>query len=127
MKKDATDALEEKYFRPVITQSSPSRTARVAKTRGTAPPCGSVIEKQKKIAPDSSLASERSLCSSAPKRALSCALPVSGAWVPNTMGAHRPRPRDSTTERVVKLDASEARNSAAPTISGGFPGRSNDR
>ena len=54
MKKEATDALEEKYFRPVITQSSPSRTARVVKTRGSAPPCGSVIEKQEKISPDSS-------------------------------------------------------------------------
>ncbi len=54
MKNEATDALLEKYFRPVITQSSPSRTARVVKTLGSAPPCGSVIEKQEKISPDSS-------------------------------------------------------------------------
>lgn len=54
MKKEATEALEEKYFRPVMTQSSPSRTARVVKTRGSAPPCGSVIEKHEKISPDSS-------------------------------------------------------------------------
>nr|CRL71863.1 hypothetical protein CPGR_00782 [Mycolicibacter nonchromogenicus] len=53
MKNDATDALEEKYLRPVITQSSPSRTARVVNTRGSAPPCGSVMEKQEKISPDS--------------------------------------------------------------------------
>ncbi len=53
MKNEATEALEEKYFRPVITQSSPSRTARVVNTRGSAPPCGSVIEKQEKISPDS--------------------------------------------------------------------------
>jgi hypothetical protein len=54
MKNEATDALEEKYFRPVITQSPPSRKARVLNTRGSAPPCGSVIEKHEKISPDSS-------------------------------------------------------------------------
>ncbi|CNH70043.1 Uncharacterised protein [Mycobacterium tuberculosis] len=53
MKNDATEALDEKYFRPVMTQSSPSRTARVVNTRGSAPPCGSVIEKHEKISPDS--------------------------------------------------------------------------
>ena len=36
-----------------MIQSSPSRTARVVNTRGSDPPCGSVIEKVEKISPDS--------------------------------------------------------------------------
>src|SRR5579875_1966362 len=95
MKNEATDALEEKYFRPVMTQSSPSRTARVVNTRGSAPPWGSVIEKQEKISPDSSPARYRSFCSWVPKRARISALPVSGACVPNTIGAQGLRPRIS--------------------------------
>ncbi len=47
-------ALEEKYLRPVMTQSSPSRTARVVNIVGSAPACGSVIEKQEKHSPSSS-------------------------------------------------------------------------
>ncbi len=37
-------ALEEKNFHPLMTHSSPSRTARVVNTVGSAPPWGSVIE-----------------------------------------------------------------------------------
>jgi hypothetical protein len=44
MRNAAVLALEEKYFQPSITQSSPSRTARVVNCVGSAPPCGSVIE-----------------------------------------------------------------------------------
>ena len=44
MRNDAVFALEEKYFQPLITQSSPSRTALVLNCVGSAPPCGSVIE-----------------------------------------------------------------------------------
>ena len=40
----AVFALEEKYFQPLITQSSPSRTAAVLNWVGSAPPWGSVIE-----------------------------------------------------------------------------------
>jgi hypothetical protein len=54
MKNDATEAFDEKNFRPAITQSSPSQTARVVKTRGSAPPYGSVIEKHEKSSPASS-------------------------------------------------------------------------
>ena len=45
MRNDAIDANEENHFSPLITQSSPSCTALVVKTFGSAPPCGSVIEK----------------------------------------------------------------------------------
>lgn len=45
MRNDAVLALEEKYFQPLITQSSPSRTAAVVNwVGGSEPPCGSVIE-----------------------------------------------------------------------------------
>jgi hypothetical protein len=40
----AVRALDEKNFRPLITQSSPSRTALVVNSVGSAPACGSVIE-----------------------------------------------------------------------------------
>ncbi len=44
IRNDAVFALDEKYFQPLITQSSPSRTALVVNWVGSAPPCGSVIE-----------------------------------------------------------------------------------
>ena len=47
-------ALEENHFSPLMTHSSPSRTARVVKRVGSAPPCGSVIEKQETISLSSS-------------------------------------------------------------------------
>ena len=53
MKKVATEALDDQYLRPLMIQSSPSRTARVVNTRGSDPPWGSVIEKVEKISPDS--------------------------------------------------------------------------
>ncbi len=37
-------AFEENHFSPLITQWSPSRTARVLNRVGSAPACGSVIE-----------------------------------------------------------------------------------
>ena len=45
MQKLANRALEENNFSPLITQSSPSQVAVVVNTPGSAPPCGSVIEK----------------------------------------------------------------------------------
>ena len=44
IRNDAVLALEEKNFQPLITQSSPSRTAWVVNSVGSAPACGSVIE-----------------------------------------------------------------------------------
>jgi len=44
MRNDAVLALEEKNFQPLITHSSPSRSARVLKSVGSAPAWGSVIE-----------------------------------------------------------------------------------
>jgi hypothetical protein len=44
MRNDAVLALDEKYFQPLMTHSSPSLTARVLNIVGSAPACGSVIE-----------------------------------------------------------------------------------
>ncbi len=54
MRNDAKRAFDENHFSPLITQSSPSRTALVVNTFGSAPPCGSVIEKQETISSSSS-------------------------------------------------------------------------
>ena len=63
MKKVATEALDDQYLSPSMIQSSPSRTARVVNTRGSDPPCGSVIEKVEKISPDSKPVRYSSFCS----------------------------------------------------------------
>ena len=44
MRNAAVRALDEKNFQPLMTQSSPSRTARVSNSDGSEPACGSVIE-----------------------------------------------------------------------------------
>ena len=44
MRNDAVLAFDEKYFQPLMTHSSPSLTARVLNSVGSAPACGSVIE-----------------------------------------------------------------------------------
>ena len=44
MKNEALRALEENHFSPLITHSSPSRSAWVVNNPGSDPPCGSVIE-----------------------------------------------------------------------------------
>lgn len=49
MMNDAIDANDEYHFSPLITQWSPSGVAVVVNTFGSAPPCGSVIEKQEMI------------------------------------------------------------------------------
>jgi hypothetical protein len=49
MMNDAIEAKDENHFSPLMIQSSPSATAVVRNTFGSAPPCGSVIEKQDTI------------------------------------------------------------------------------
>ena len=46
---EAMSANDENHFSPLITHSSPSWTAVVVKTLGSAPPWGSVIEKHETI------------------------------------------------------------------------------
>ena len=89
IRKSATEALLENHLWPVITQSSPSRTARVRKQRRVgAGGSGSVIENADSDRPR---AAARASAPSAPacRRARgSRALPESGAWQPNTYGAN---------------------------------------
>ena len=58
--------FDENHFSPLITHSSPSFSARHVNTPGSAPPCGSVIEKQLTILPSSSGWRYFAFCSSVP-------------------------------------------------------------
>src|SRR5260370_10602680 len=51
IRNDDVLAFEEKYFHPLITHSSPSLTARVLNSVGSAPACGSVIESHANSSP----------------------------------------------------------------------------
>ena len=94
--KSAFDALDANHLCPLITYSSPSRSARVAIMVGSLPEkCGSVNEKDDVISPRKSGPSHCSFCSGVPPMAMSSLLPESGAWLPNTPGAALQRPRIS--------------------------------
>ncbi len=66
MRNDAYRACEENHLSPLITHSSPSRTAVVVNTFGSAPPCGSVIEKHETMSLSSNGLRKRSFCSGVP-------------------------------------------------------------
>src|SRR5437763_16831919 len=51
IRNDAVFAFEEKNFQPLITHSSPSLTARVLKSVGSAPACGSFLEYDEDASP----------------------------------------------------------------------------
>jgi hypothetical protein len=70
-----------------MTHSSPSRTASVVSSVGSAPAPGSVIEKHERISPASSGSIHFFFCSTLPPTAISSALPESGAWLPKMLGA----------------------------------------
>ena len=98
MAKAAPSAALVYHLWPLITHSSPSRTARVRRLTGSAPDTsGSVMEKQERISPATSGLSQRSFCSGVPNRCKISALPVSGAWQPKMRGAYGLRPKISFT------------------------------
>ena len=81
---------------PLITHSSPSRTAVVCRFVGSAPETsGSVIEKHEVISPSTSGFIQRSCCSGVPNCQRISAFPESGACAPNDFGANELRPRIS--------------------------------
>ena len=85
---EAPTAPEVNHLWPSITHSSPSRTARARSVVGSEPATsGSVIEKQERICPSSSGASQASFCSSVPCSARISELPVSGAAQLKAIGA----------------------------------------
>jgi hypothetical protein len=86
-RKSATDAFDVNHLWPLITHSSPSRTARVRSSVGSAPAPGSVIENALRSLPSSSGCIQRAFWSSLPPTAMSSALPESGAWLPKIDGA----------------------------------------
>lgn len=83
----ATRPAEVNHFSPLMTHSSPSRTAWVLNRLGSDPPCGSVIEYAENMSWLSSGSSHRFFCSSVPNAASISMLPVSGAAAPNICGA----------------------------------------
>ena len=86
IRKSAIDAFDENHLWPLMTHSSPSCTAAVVSSVGSAPAPGSVIEKHERILPSSSGCIHCSFCSSVPPTAISSALPESGAWLPKMRG-----------------------------------------
>src|SRR5271157_3442910 len=81
--KSARFALEENHLWPVITHSSPSRTARVRIERGSEPAVsGSVIAKQDCIVPATSGSSHFFFCSVEPYLTRMVWLPEFGAMMP---------------------------------------------
>src|SRR5215831_19227650 len=92
IRKSATDPFDVNHLCPLITHSSPSRTADVVNNVGSDPAvCGSVIEKADRSEPSSSGCNHTSRCESSPlisiPTASSSAFPESGALLPNTTGA----------------------------------------
>ncbi|MNC98343.1 hypothetical protein D3C83_162730 [compost metagenome] len=67
----------------------------MVKVSGSEPPAGSLIEKAETISLLSSGSRYLAFCDLVPKWAMISALPVSGAWQPNTEGAKCERPRIS--------------------------------
>jgi hypothetical protein len=87
MRKSATDPFDVNHLCPLITYSSPTRSARVESSVGSAPAPGSVIEKALRSRPSSSGCIHVRFCSSFAPRASSSAFPESGALLPKIDGA----------------------------------------
>src|SRR3954452_17699359 len=88
IRKSAIEPFVENHLWPLMTNSSPSRTARVRSVVGSDPATpGSVIENADFRSPASSGSSQRSFCSGVAAIARISLLPESGAWLPNAFGA----------------------------------------
>ena len=100
IRKSATDPLDVNHLCPLITHSSPSRTADVANSVGSDPAVlGSVMENADRNSPSNKGCSQRSRCASSPVASMptanNSAFPESGALLPNTTGARGDWPRIS--------------------------------
>ncbi len=85
MKKSASMPFEVNHLCPLMTHSSPSRTASVESDRGSEPACsGSVMEKPDSISPAMRGSSHFSFCSSVPYFNKMPALPELGAAMPKS-------------------------------------------
>ena len=112
MRKSATDPLEVNHLWPLMTHSSPSRTAVVRIRVGSAPAPGSVMEKALRSLPSSSGSSHWVRCSSRPLASMpmasSSALPESGALLPKTTGAMAAAPEDLVQQSQAHLAEAHA-------------------
>ena len=89
IRKSAIMPLDVNHLWPLITHSLPFSTAVVESKVGSEPALsGSVIEKADRRRPSSSGCSHRSFWAGVPKWARISEFPESGAWLPNTIGAH---------------------------------------
>ncbi|MCY1240820.1 hypothetical protein D9M72_536860 [compost metagenome] len=81
MAKAAPSAPVISHLRPLMTKSSPSFTAVVFSSDGSAPAPGdgSVMQKQERTRPEASGFSQRAFCSSLQISCSMCMLPSSGA------------------------------------------------
>ena len=88
MKKSAAHPLDVNHLCPLMTHSSPSRTASVASERGSEPAAsGSVIENPDSKVPSINGSSHLRFCSSVPYLTRMVALPELGAATPNSVAA----------------------------------------
>src|SRR5205807_6347193 len=93
-RKSADEPLDVNHLWPLITHSSPSRTALVLSRVGSEPAVsGSVIENALRSLPSRRGHSQRSFWSSVAPMAMSSALPESGAWLPKMLGEKIDDPR----------------------------------
>ena len=100
IRKSATDPLDVNHLCPLMTHSSPSRTADVFNSVGSDPAVsGSVIEKADRRSPSKSGCNHCERCDASPlisiPTASNSALPESGALLPKTTGANGDCPRIS--------------------------------
>ena len=107
-RKSAIDAFDENHLWPLMTHSSPSRTAVVVSSVGSAPAPGSVIEKHERYLPSRSGCIQRSFCSSVPPTAISSALPESGALLPKMLGPYGRLAEDLVHQAELHLAEAEA-------------------
>ena len=107
IRKSAIDALVENHLCPLMTYSSPSRTARVCSGVGSEPACPARSSRTPTCrSPASSGCSQRSFCSGVPASARISLLPESGAWLPNAFGANGAGAEDLVHQ--PELDLAEA-------------------
>ena len=102
--KSALDAFEANHLCPLITYSSPSRSARVVIIVGSLPEkCGSVSEKHDVMSPRRSGSSHCFFCSGVAPIAMQLAVAGVGRLVAEDLGAWRATPEDLVHQRQLHL------------------------
>ena len=101
----AWEALDANHLRPLITNSSPSRSIRVVKLTGSEDATsGSVMANAEPISPSSNGTNQRCFCSGVANNCSNSIFGTSGAWQLNTRDAHSRRPKTSATPVNSRFD-----------------------